>query len=86
MENRRAIAPDAVTVSVLNGHVLRVTFENGEVRDFDTAKELYSRKAYEPLRDARMLLRAHVDNGVVTWTDDLDLDPEWLYEESVPVK
>lgn len=86
MQYKRELAPDAVAVSVLDGHILRVQFDNGEVRDFDAAKQLFARKCYAALYSPGVLQLAHIMNGTVAWTDELDIDPEWLYEESVPVK
>ena len=80
----RDIAPDAVRVEVRDDHTLRVRFANGELRDFD-AKPLLARKCYDALRNAALFATARVEYGVVTWADGSDLDPEWLYEDSVPV-
>ena len=81
----RDIAPDAVRVEVRGGQMLRVRFTNGALRDFD-AKPLLARKCYEALKNEALFATARVEYGVVTWADGSDLDPEWLYEDSVPVK
>ena len=80
----RDIAPDAVRVEVRDDHTLRVRFANGELRDFD-ARPLLARKCYDALKNAALFATARVEYGVVTWADGSDLDPEWLYEDSVPV-
>ena len=80
----RDIAPDAVRVEVRDDHTLRVRFANGELRDFD-ARPLLARKCYDALRNEALFVTARVEYGVVTWADGSDLDPEWLYEDSVPV-
>ena len=80
----RDIAPDAVRVEVRDGHILRVRFANGELRDLDV-RPLLARKCYDALRNAALFATARVEYGVVTWADGSDLDPEWLYEDSVPV-
>ena len=80
----RDIAPDAVRVEVRDDHTLRVRFANGELRDFD-ARPLLARKCYDALKNEALLATARVEYGVVTWADGSDLDPEWLYEDSVPV-
>ena len=38
------------------------------------------------MKNAALFATARVEYGVVTWADGSDLDPEWLYEDSVPVK
>ena len=80
----RDIAPDAVRVEVRDDHTLRVRFANGELRDFD-ARPLLARKCYDALRNEALFATARVEYGVVTWADGSYLDPEWLYEDSVPV-
>ena len=81
----RDIAPDAVRVEVRDDHTLRVRFANGELRDFD-ARPLLARKCYDALKNEALFATARVEYGVVTWADGSDLDPEWLYEDSVLVK
>ena len=80
----RDVAPDAVRVEVRDDHTLRVRFANGELRDFD-ARPLLARKCYDALKNEALFATARVEYGVVTWADGSDLDPEWLYEDSVPV-
>ena len=71
-------------VEVRDDHTLRVRFANGELRDFD-ARPLLARKCYDALKNEALFATARVEYGVVTWADGSDLDPEWLYEDSVPV-
>ena len=82
---RRELPPDAASVTVLPDHMLRVRFVNGELRDFDM-KPLLARKCYHPLNNDILFQTASVAFGVVQWTNGLDLDPDWLYEDSVPVQ
>ena len=80
----RELSPDAVSVTPMENRILRVRFANGELRDFDV-KPLLSRKCYLPLEGDVLFQTAHVSFGVVEWANGLDIDPEWLYEDSVPV-
>ena len=64
---------------------LRDICVSAEMRDFDV-KPLLSRKCYLPLEGDVLFQTAHVSFGVVEWANGLDIDPEWLYEDSVPVK
>ena len=49
-------------------------------------KPLLSRKCYMPLQSDVLFQTASVAFGTVQWSNGLDLDPEWLYEDSKPVK
>ena len=82
---KRELSPDAAGVTVLPDHVLRVRFVNGELRDFDM-KTLLARKCYLPLANEILFQTASVAFGTVQWANGLDLDPEWLYADSVPVQ
>ena len=81
----KTLSPDAVTVTVLKDRLLLVGFSNGEKRIFDLTP-LLARKCYHNLNDPAFLMRATIQNGCVTWPDDIDIDPDWLYEDSVPIK
>jgi len=35
--------------------------------------------AFAPLAEDGLFMKAHVVNGVVTWTDDIDLSPDTLW-------
>ena len=81
----RDLAPDAVAVTPLPPRILRVRFANGELRDFDMTP-LLARKCYRPVDNDLVFRAVRVSLGVVQWPNGLDIDPEWLYEDSVPVK
>ena len=80
----RDLSPDAVSVKPLENRVLRVRFSNGELRDFDV-NPLLSRKCFRPLESDVLFQTARVSYGVVKWANGVDIDPEWLYEDSIPV-
>ena len=81
---KRELSPDAASVAVLPNHTLRVRFINGELRDFDMSP-LLSRKCYQALNNDILFQTAAVAFGTVQWANGLDIDPEWLYMDSVPV-
>ena len=81
----RELAPDTVSVAVLPGYVLRVRYVNGELRDFDM-KPLFARKCYQSLENEILFQSARIEFGTVQWANGMDIDPEWLYEDSVPVQ
>jgi hypothetical protein len=62
---------------------LLLTFSNGEKRSYD-AKPLLKEKLYHDLRNPRLFLQAKVLYGTVVWNDNLDIAPEYLYEQSIP--
>ncbi len=78
----RTLPPDAIAVEPMDDYRLRVTFDNGEVKEFD-AKPLLVRKCYARLTNKAFFALASIQYGCVTWPDDIDIDPDWLYEDSV---
>lgn len=76
---------DVVAVEPRPGFNLRLTFENGEVRRFAMA-HLLARAGggFVSLRKVALFRQANVANGTVAWPNGADLDPELLYEQSIP--
>jgi hypothetical protein len=60
-----------------------VEFKNGEARRFSMLPYL-DYPAYCPLKDTSLFMKAHVENGTVTWTEDIDVSPDTLYIEGFP--
>ena len=85
VSGQRALSPDAASVVALEHYVLRVRFVNGELRDFDM-KPLLQRKCYSALSSKALFQTARVEQGVISWANGADLDPEWLYDDSVPAE
>ncbi|MBR5345403.1 MAG: DUF2442 domain-containing protein [Clostridia bacterium] len=81
----RTLPPDAVSVTVIDNHTLHIIFSNGEQRLFDI-KPLLTRKCYAQLNNKAFLAQAFVENGCVTWPGGIDIDPDWLYDDSVSVQ
>ena len=75
------MSPDAVSVSVLDDYTLSVCFDNGETRLFDAAP-LLDRKCYANLRNKAFFGLASIQYGCVTWPGNIDIDPDWLYQDS----
>lgn len=63
---------------------LIVTFSNNEVKEFDLRQYL-DYPVYEPLRDEAFCKKVKAKDGVVLWDDVIDIDPDTIYLESVPV-
>ena len=76
---------DVTAVESLPGFVLRLTFENGEVRRFPMSRLLARESTvFTPLRRVSLFRQVFVENGTVRWPGGADIDPELLYEQSFP--
>lgn len=73
-------APPIAALALRPGHVVRVFFQDGEVRDVDLTPTL-ERPLFAPLRDPDMFATAHVGpvTGGLEWTDEIGLDPDVIY-------
>ena len=65
-------------------YVLRLTFEDGSVKDFDCT-ELLNEQIYNPLRNISFFRQAQALYGTVRWNDEIDIAPEYLYEHGKDV-
>jgi hypothetical protein len=63
---------------------LFLEFENGERRRFDMAAYI-DQKPWVRLKSGNAFQGAFVENGTVVWPGNIDIDPETLYEYSVPL-
>ncbi len=66
----------------LDGYRLRLHFNNGEVRIADLESSLVG-EVFVPLRDVEMFKRFTIKFATVTWENEADLAPEYLYDISV---
>lgn len=62
-------------------HQLLLTFNNGEVKQFDFSSYL-SYPVYEALKDDTFCKKVKTVDGIVQWDEDVDFDPDTLYIES----
>ena len=69
---------DVLSVRPLDGHLLRLRFDDGSECLFDMTPWM-ERPPYAPLRNPALFNRARVEFGTVTWPNGLDIDPETLY-------
>jgi hypothetical protein len=78
---------DAVAVEYRGGYTLRVTFEDGAVRDVDLSGQLQG-PVFEPLKDTELFRKAYVDpeTMTVTWPGGADAASDALYEMGVAVE
>jgi len=79
------IAPRVTAVAVLDPYVVRVVFEDGEVRDIDI-EPLLGGEVFRGLRDPKAFAQVKVDEygQTIVWPNGADLDPDVLYGAEVP--
>jgi len=72
-------------VEPTDDYKLILTFSNREIKIYD-AIALLDKKIYSPLKNKKFFKRAYVSHGTVAWNDRIDIAPENLYNNSIPVK
>ena len=75
---------DVTHVTVQPHFTLLVEFENGERRTFHMSAYM-DQKPWTRLKSGNVFQGAFVENGTVAWPGNVDIDPETLYERSVPL-
>jgi len=73
-------APPIAAIAVRPDHVVRVFFQDGEVRDVDLTPTL-DRAPFSQLRDPGVFAKAHIGDatGGLEWSDEIGLDPDVIY-------
>ncbi len=71
-----------VKVKPLDGYRLRLKFKKREEKIFDLSPYLHIGKFAE-LKDISLFNSVTVKFDTVEWSNHLDLDPEFLYENSI---
>lgn len=69
--NVKAVTPGA-------DFTLFAEFTTGELWRFDMRPYL-AYPAFRALENENLFMSAHVEHGVVVWTDEIDLSPDTLY-------
>jgi len=75
---------DIIAVLPRSGFQLDLEFENGERRRFDM-RPLLALKPWNRIASPAVFERVRVDYGTVVWPGDIDVAPETLYDDSVPL-
>ena len=75
---------DVSSVFAETDHKLLLSFENGETRRFDMSPYL-DRRPWVKLKESGLFAQARVAHGTVVWPGGIDIAPEPLYRDSVPV-
>ena len=68
-------------VKPISNYLLHLTFENGEIRQFDM-KPYINNGIFEELQDISMFNTVHISFDTIEWDNEADFDPEVLYKES----
>jgi hypothetical protein len=68
-----------VEVEVIGRAKLRVTFDDGEMREIDMSDDLWG-PVFEPLRDPDRFAEVRVEGGSIEWPTGADLDPVVIYD------
>lgn len=70
-----------ISVEVLDGYRLRLSFEDGTSGAIDLKDELWG-SMFEPLKDRALFAQVRVDKdcGTIVWPNGADFAPEWLHE------
>ena len=70
-------------VKPLEGYRLLLTFENDEERIFDM-KPFLEKGIFKELKDKSLFNSVKISYDSIEWENEADMDPEMLYEDSVP--
>lgn len=71
-------------VKALDEYRLLLTFENEEKRIFDM-RPFLEKGIFKELQDKNMFNTVKVSFDTIEWANEADMDPEMLYEDSIPV-
>ncbi|MBK7424493.1 MAG: DUF2442 domain-containing protein [Propionivibrio sp.] len=74
------MTPDVTNVVVVGNFELLVSFADGARRRFSMRPYL-EYPVYQALKEPGKFKLAHVLNGTVAWSDDIDISPDTLYLE-----
>ena len=72
-----------INVKPLPEYKLVITFKNSEIKLLDMNPFL-EKGIFSELKDVTLFKTVHVSFDSIEWNNQADLDPEFIYEESVP--
>ena len=74
--------PRISEVTAIDGHKLKLLFDNGERRIYDCS-ELLDFGVFQELQDEDYFKQARVSDGTVVWPHEQDICPDTLYLDSM---
>ena len=79
------MTPDVTDAVALENFELLVTFADGARRRFSMLPYLQF-PAFQALKEPGKFALAHVSNGTVAWSDEIDISPDTLYIAGEPAE
>lgn len=79
------ISPKPKKVEVVEKYKIKVLFDNGEEKIYDMKKNL-KEKFYKNLINQDYFCTVRVSGITLEWKNGEDIDPDELYNNSIPVK
>ena len=74
--------PRAVEVKPLKNYILKITFDNGETKEFDV-KPYMNHKVFKELKNIAMFNTVKISGLSIVWANGADICPDELYFNSI---
>ncbi len=76
------MTPNLQTLEALEGYILSLGYETGELKLFDL-KPYLDHGVFTRLKDLKLFQRVRIAFDTVEWPGGIDLDPEVLYRDGI---
>lgn len=73
--------PRAIEVEPLENYILKIKFDNQEIKKFDV-KPYLKYKAFEKLKDKKIFNTVKINGLSIAWINGEDICPDELYSNS----